>query len=276
MLTSNSICLRIFPSCLSFVLCLRVRAGCISRVLRHPYWNRSFFWDSWDVQGLIPFPPRGILGALPPGVRGILGPGPFPPLLPLLRPPLPPPSFFIRKQLAADRALQLLESRKKKKVKKSSAEEPPPAKKKEKLLQEWMTPELLELIRERDKRQLKIKKKVKSCLTATELEEARREFKVFRNEVTTKIRSAKAAAGILTRKMKPPKVKDEEEDAAVAEGNTLESEGGEDVVKKEIDDVEVKEEVEEVETLETVGVDDEQREVERDEEVERSFGEMCD
>lgn len=158
------------------------------------------------------------MGPFPPPQRSILGPRPFPRGLPLLRPPLPPPSFFIRKQLAADRAQQiqaLKDAKKKKKAAKAAAEgetaQPAPSKKKEKLLQEWMTPELLELIRERDKRHSRIKKK--AAAGRPEVEEALREFKVFRNEVTTKIRSAKVAAGILTRKMKPPKPKEGEDNS---------------------------------------------------------------
>ncbi|KAI5714729.1 hypothetical protein M8J77_004568 [Diaphorina citri] len=163
-------------------------------------------------RGLFPFPPR-----MPP--RGF-----WPPMIP------PgahlPPSFLARKQAAIARGQALQEAKKKKAAKKAKTEAkkkatPPtePLKKKDKLLQGWMTSELLELIRERDKRHSRLKKQ------ANPDAEKIKEFKVFRNEVTTKIRSAKIAAGVLVRKTKPRPPKEEGEEAAAAGEGEVTNEG---------------------------------------------------
>uniref|UniRef100_A0A8D8SQI0 Uncharacterized protein n=1 Tax=Cacopsylla melanoneura TaxID=428564 RepID=A0A8D8SQI0_9HEMI len=104
-------------------------------------------------------------------------------------------------------------------------------KKKEKLLQDWMTPELLELIRERDKRHSRLKKMKEPD------EEKLKEFKVFRNEVTTKIRSAKVAAGVLVRKMKT-------KTTVVKDGDEEEGQENEGEVSVKEEDAEGEEEME--------------------------------
>lgn len=93
-----------------------------------------------------------------------------------------------------------------------------------------MTSELLELIRERDKRHSRLKKQ------ANPDAEKIKEFKVFRNEVTTKIRSAKIAAGVLVRKTKPRPPKEEGEEAAAAGEGEVTNEGDDPPGENEGDD----------------------------------------
>uniref|UniRef100_A0A8D8VJZ0 Uncharacterized protein n=1 Tax=Cacopsylla melanoneura TaxID=428564 RepID=A0A8D8VJZ0_9HEMI len=200
---------------------MRGRGGFRGRGVRFPFF---------------PPPPR------PPG--SFWGPFGLPPVPPGGR-VLPPFNFQLRKQMASDRAKQMKAAKKAKKAAakpttkegaakskegsggKEGGEENSTAssqKKKEKLLQDWMTPELLELIRERDKRHSRLKKMKEPD------EEKLKEFKVFRNEVTTKIRSAKVAAGVLVRKMKTKTtvVKDgDEEEGQENEGELSVKEEGE-------------------------------------------------
>lgn len=183
----------------------------------------------------------------------------LPPRPPLWNPfglPPGPPGLLVRRQLAAQRAAQVKAARgknaagdagqgegdakkKKKKKKKASAsgavdgsadgtQAPSGKKKKEKLMQPWMTPELLELIKERDKRHARLKKGPQPPD-----EEKVKAYKSYRNEVTLKIRSAKIKAGVLERKMK---VRPAEEGEGAQSGEVKQEADDEYKVKVEADE----------------------------------------